>query len=167
MKRWINTKVISEWNEETQRYETVSSEGYWYDGNIDYALDCGLSGISIETNSYNFYIRINCSAETAQFEDDVYQVGRVVCNNSTGGNADCFTSENVETLCMLDTTSFSGGCTNKISESHCSSITGVSSVICKCDSVGGCVEYCEYKNISECNASTECDIFTDPTDPAI
>ena len=37
MKRWINTEVISQWNEKTQRYETVSSEGYWYEGDLDLA----------------------------------------------------------------------------------------------------------------------------------
>ena len=35
MKRWINTEVISQWNEKTQRYETVSSEGYWHEGDVD------------------------------------------------------------------------------------------------------------------------------------
>ena len=40
MKRWINTEVISKWNKKTQRYETFSSDGYWYDGDIILAQSC-------------------------------------------------------------------------------------------------------------------------------
>ena len=47
MKRWINTEVISQWNEKTQRYETVSSEGYWYDGDLALAQDC-IEGEEVE-----------------------------------------------------------------------------------------------------------------------
>ena len=55
MKRWINTKVISEWNEETQRYETVSSEGYWYEGEValaDEPICCTPGGVPGTTTYY-------------------------------------------------------------------------------------------------------------------
>ena len=33
-KNWINTKVEFEWNKELQQYVEVSSEGYWYEGEM-------------------------------------------------------------------------------------------------------------------------------------
>ena len=30
--RWINTEVILQWNPDTQSYDEVSTQGYWYDG---------------------------------------------------------------------------------------------------------------------------------------
>jgi len=40
-KQWINTKVEFEWSEELQKYVEISSDGYWYDGEM--AL-CGTLG---------------------------------------------------------------------------------------------------------------------------
>ena len=33
-KQWINTKVEFEWSEELQKYVEISTDGYWYDGDM-------------------------------------------------------------------------------------------------------------------------------------
>jgi hypothetical protein len=54
MKRWINTEVISQWNEKTQRYETVSSEGYWYDGDVALSMPaCGDNEVELWGECYD------------------------------------------------------------------------------------------------------------------
>ena len=37
--RWINTRAEMEWDDTRQRYVTVDSEGYWYDGPMALAMD--------------------------------------------------------------------------------------------------------------------------------
>jgi len=37
-KRWINTKVEFQWDKELQQYVEILSEGYWYDGDMAYAV---------------------------------------------------------------------------------------------------------------------------------
>ena len=47
-KQWINTKVEFEWSEELQKYVEITSDGYWYDG--DMALCDGAATIQSGTN---------------------------------------------------------------------------------------------------------------------
>ena len=37
-KRWINTKVEYEWDEDLNKLVEVSKEGYWYDGPTLYRI---------------------------------------------------------------------------------------------------------------------------------
>ena len=46
-KQWINTKVEFEWSKELQKYVEITSDGYWYDG--DMAL-CGTLGATTFTD---------------------------------------------------------------------------------------------------------------------
>ncbi len=45
-KQWINTKVEFEWSKELQKYVEISSNGYWYDGEMALCLTV------IETSTY-------------------------------------------------------------------------------------------------------------------
>ena len=40
-KQWINTKVEFEWSKELQKYVEISSDGYWYDGEMALCIHWG------------------------------------------------------------------------------------------------------------------------------
>ncbi len=50
-KQWINTKVEFEWSEELQKYVEITSDGYWYDG------DMALCAYTTATDPYTVIMR--------------------------------------------------------------------------------------------------------------
>ena len=61
MKRWINTEVISQWNEKTQQYETAYSEGYWYEGDVALAEGGNLPDNPVYCNCSLYFGGSQCS----------------------------------------------------------------------------------------------------------
>ncbi len=55
-KQWINTKVEFEWSKELQKYVEISSDGYWYDGEM--AL-CGSAGFVTKDGRETYEISAN------------------------------------------------------------------------------------------------------------
>ena len=67
-KQWINTKVEFEWSKDLQKYVEISTDGYWYDG--DMAL-CWTQ----TTDPYTFEGKVGIGTETVDNVLHIYKAG--------------------------------------------------------------------------------------------
>ena len=70
-KQWINTKVEFEWSEELQKYVEISSDGYWYDGDMALCTENFTGPVNITGNDTSINTLVPPGSENAlQFSSD-------------------------------------------------------------------------------------------------
>ena len=91
-KRWINTKVEFEWSEELQQYVEISSDGFWYEGEMALCGSPGMSGgsggagVTSEATTRLHVIDPHLVIMMRDVMDDAATAARLtVCSGGSGG----------------------------------------------------------------------------------
>ena len=91
-KRWINTKVEFEWSEELQQYVEISSDGYWYEGDMALCFipgaigGAGGPGVTSEATTRLHVIDPHLVIMMRDVMDDAATAARLtVCSGGSGG----------------------------------------------------------------------------------
>ncbi len=91
-KRWINTKVEFEWSEELQQYVEISSDGFWYEGEMALCAQPGMSGgsggagVTSEATTRLHVIDPHLVIMMRDVMDDAATAARLtVCSGGSGG----------------------------------------------------------------------------------
>jgi hypothetical protein len=91
-KRWINTKVEFEWSEELQQYVEISSDGYWYEGDMALCFipgaigGAGGPGVTSEATTRLHVIDPHLVIMMRDVMDDAATAARLtVCSGASGG----------------------------------------------------------------------------------
>ena len=82
-KQWINTEVKFEWSEELQKYVEISSDGYWYEG--DMAL-CGTLGATSFTDDVDITGNLTVEQQTSSPSHGIHIGKTAACDGYITSN---------------------------------------------------------------------------------